>query len=279
VNCVSHGHLSAEQCRLDGRTESLRKALQEIADDVDRPNNSLEAQSGLLRIRLNAALMTQDQDALSSIWDDFGVALDKAGGLGEFDADNLTTLIEAAGQFAGNDPAYNALVEKLAEFVGARKSEGEGALILLRRAQKLGFEDHFDMIRWLGQATIGLTKREYTRPAIEAAQLLSLAYRSAGLPWASRSASIFAAASIIIEGESESEFAVDIVPTMKMWGWNALVLSHLPDFFFAVQLLRGCLAGLPLDETSKEKVKDDVAELDAALGCMFLNLPEAELSR
>ncbi len=53
--------------------------------------------------------------------------------------------------------------------------------MLLKRAQKLDFNNHFEMIRLLGKAARRLTKKEYAEKLIEALQLLSLAYRSAGL--------------------------------------------------------------------------------------------------
>jgi hypothetical protein len=189
----------------------------------------------------------------------------------------LVRFIDVTGQIAANEPAYNNLVEKLAEFVGARKSEAEGSLLLLRRAQKLDFSDRFDMIRWLGKATLGLSKREYSGPLIEAVQLLMLAYRGAGLLWAARASCSFAAASIIIDGESDSELPISIVPTMKIWAWIALELGHIPDFLFAIRLMNGFVVGLPLAEESKAKVQEDIRELDAALGCLILNLKEDQL--
>jgi hypothetical protein len=279
VNAVIHGHMTREECRLDERTAKLKQALEAIAHNPDRPNNSLEAQTALLRIELNQAKMAREPDALATIWREFATILEKAGGLGEFDADSLVSFIDIAGQFSGNDPAYNDLVEKLADFVASRKSEGEGALILLKRAQKLDFSDRFDMIRWLGKAAIGLTKREYAEHLIEAVQLLTLAYRSAGLQWAARASCTFAAESIIIEGEKESDLPVSIVPTMKIWAWNALELGHLPDFLFSIQLINGFVAGLPLTDESKAKVRHDIRELDGALGCLLLNLEQPDLRR
>jgi hypothetical protein len=135
------------------------------------------------------------------------------------------------------------------------------------------------MIRWLGKAAIGLTKREYAEHLIESVQLLALAYRSAGLHWAARASCVLAAASIFVEGEKNHQLPVGIVPTMKVWAWNALELCHLPDFLFAVQLMNGFLASFPLTEVSKTKVRDDIRELDAGLGCLFLNLGEPDLRR
>jgi len=279
VNSIIHGHLSREECKFDERTDKLKRALQAIAQDAHRPNNSLEAQTDLMRIELNEAMIADGPAGLSKVWEGYSAILDKAAGLGEFDANTLIKFIEVAGQAAGNDPAYNNLVEKLADFVASRRSEGEGAIILLKRAQKLDFSDRFDMIRCLGKAAYGLTKREYSEHLVEATQLLSLAYRSAGLPWAARASGIFAAASLVIEGEQESELPVGIVPTMKVWAWNAIDLSHVPDFLFAIQLMNGFVAALPLTEDSKAKVSEDLRELDMAFGCLLLNLGEPDLRK
>ncbi|MEH6578827.1 MAG: hypothetical protein V7731_17330 [Amphritea sp.] len=279
VNSIVHGHMSRDECKLDERTTNLKLALEQIAGNKDRPNNSLEAETSLLIIRMNQVMIDNRRDGLSDIWYEFAAILEKASGLGEFKADRLVSMVEIAGQVAGNDPAYNDLVEKMAEFVANRKSEAEGALILLKRAEQLDLEDHFDMIRLLGKAAIGLTKKEYSDHLIEALQLLTLAYRSAGMLWAARASCAFLAATLVIEGEEESQLSVSFVPTMKTWAWLALELRHLPDFLFAIQMLNGALATLPLTEDSKAKVSEDIRELDVALGSLFLNLDESDLRK
>lgn len=279
VNSIIHGHMYRDECRLDERTARLKMALEQIAGDKDRPNNSLEAQTSLLIIRMNQVVIDGKHDGFTDIWRDFAAILEKASGLGEFKADRLVSIVEIAGQIAGNDPAYNDLVERVAEFVANRKSEAEGALILLKRAQKLDFSDNLDMIRFLGKAAIGLTKKEYYDHLIDALQLLMLAYRSAGMLWAARASCIFLAASLVIEGEVESLLPVSFVPTMSIWAWLALELRHLPDFLFAIQLLNGALATLPLADDTKTKVRDDIRQLDAALGSLFLNLDETDLRK
>lgn len=279
VNSVVHDYMSRVECRLDERTARLKEALEKIASDKDRPNNALEAQTSLLIIQMNQAMLDNKRDKLASVWNDFSAVLEKANGLGEFKADRLVQMVEIAGNIAGNDPAYNDLVEKTAEFVSNRKSEAEGALILLKRAQKLDFDNNFEMIRLLGKAAIGLTKKEYADHLIEALQLLMLAYRSAGLLWAARASCAFLAASLVMEGEEDSELPVSFVPTMKIWAWIALELRHIPDFLFSIQLLNGALATLPLADDSKEKVGEDIRELDVALGSLFLNLDETNLHK
>ncbi|MCI5146489.1 MAG: tetratricopeptide repeat protein, partial [Candidatus Electrothrix sp. AR3] len=170
-----------------------------------------------------------------------------------------------------SDPAYNDLVENIAEFIAKRTSEAEGALTLLKRAQQFETSDHFNMIRFLGKAVTGLAKKEYSEYLTEALQLLTYAYKSAGMLWAARGTCIFLAG---IKGEEENEVPISFVPTMKHLAWLALELHHLPDFLYSIQLLNGALATLPLSEDSKLKVKQDILELDAALGCLLLNLDE-----
>jgi hypothetical protein len=279
VIAVEHGHLSREECRLDERAATLREALEKIAANKGRPNNSLEAQASLQLTRLNMAMIDGKREEWPDIWREYGQILERARGMGEFKADRLVSMIEIVGNVAGNDPAYNELIEKLADFVADRASEAEGALILLRRAQRLDIVDRIDIIRLLGKATAGLSKKEYTEHFIEALHLLTIAYRGAGLLWAARATCVMAAAAIIVEGEEDSYVPAIFVPTMKVWAWIALELRHVPDFLLAMQLLNGALAGLPLTDESKELVRQDIQELDYAFGSIVLNLSDGELKR
>ena len=279
VNLVVHGQKTCEECRFDERTENLRQKLASVADDKDRPNNSLEAQAAVLRIEFNEALLANNTSDLSKIWKGYSMILNKANGLIEFDAEHLVSIIEVAGEAASDDPDYNDLVEQLADFVSKRKSEGEGALILLNRVQQLNFSNRYEMIRLLGRASIGLNKREYAQHLIEATQLLTLAYRNAGLLWAARATCIFAIASITVEGEEDSEIPASIVSMTTVWAWIALELGHLPDFLLAIQSMNGFVSSLPLTDESKSKVQSDIRELDTSLGCFFLNLDESDLRR
>lgn len=277
INSVVHGLLTHSASKLDERAVSLRKLLEPIAADSTRPNNALEADTSLLVLKLSLQWIDDKAGDRSAIWQEFSALLDRAAGMGEFDADSLVKMIKVAAPVGGADPAYGALIEKLADFVSKRKGEAEGALILLERAQALDLDEKFEIIRLLGKAAIGLTKKEYNAQLIEAVQLLMVAYRSAGLLWASRSACAFASASIVIEGERDSELPVGFVPTMKIWAWIALELGYVPDFLSAIQLLNGAIAVLPLDDSSKERVHDDLQELDVAFGSALLTLDESGL--
>ena len=129
VNAIAHGHMTREECRFDERTAKLRQALEAIVQNPNRPNNSLEAQAALLRIRLNQAMIADDSAALSDVWRDFAPVVERADGLGEFDADRLVSFIEVAGQAAGNDPAYNNLCPKRSQTLSASEEVRVKALL------------------------------------------------------------------------------------------------------------------------------------------------------
>ncbi len=156
-------------------------------------------------VDLNMLVIEERDDEISDHWPRLGNIIDKAEELGEFDFEKLEGLIEVFGEFAGQDQTFNAIVERLAKAVGARKGEAEEGLLLLKRAKQLDFEQKFEIIRLLGKAARSLTKKEYANSLIDALQLLSLAYKSAGLFWAARASCIFALASIVIEDEDISQ--------------------------------------------------------------------------
>jgi hypothetical protein len=278
-NAVIHGHLTADEAKLTERIARLSHRLDVMARDVERPNNALEARTSLLVIRVNQALIDGDPVALAALWPQFSEVVEQAKGLGEFPADRLTQMIEVFGNVAANNPGYASLVDQFSAFVAERTSEAQGALVLLKRAQQLDFNDCFEMIRLLGRAGHQLTKKEYTGSLIEAMRLLSLAYRSAGLLWAARASCIFAIASIFIEADEDNDIPASVVPTIMLLGWITVELRHLPDAFEAIQLVRGCVAGLPLTEASKELAEKRLQEFDMVLSSQIMNFTPAELQQ
>lgn len=278
-NAVIHEHLTADEAKLEERIARLSHRLGLMAKDAERPNNALEARMSLLVIQSNQAWIDRDPAVLAALWPQFSEVVEQARGLGEFSAERLIQMVEVFGNIAAKDPGYARLVDQTASFVSERKSEGEGALVLLKRAQQLEFDDHFEMIRLLGKAAHQLTKKEYSGSLIEAMRLLSLAYRSAGLLWAARASCIFAIASIIIESEEDSDLPASIVPTLMLLGWIAVELRHLPDVFEAILLVRGCIAGLPLSDDSKELAEKRLLEFDMVLASQIMNFTSDELER
>lgn len=278
-NAVIHGHLTSDQAKLTERVARLSHRLEAMAADAERPNNALEARTSLLVIQANQALIAGDRVALTALWPKFSNILQRAKGLGEFAAERLIKMIEAFGNVTGDNPGYARLIDDVAAFVSERTSETQGALVLLRRAEQLDFDDRFEMVRLLGRAAYKLTKKEYAGSFIEAMRLLSLAYRGAGLLWAARASCIVALASIFVEADEDSYLPASVVPTLMLAAWITIELRHLPEVLEMIRLIRGCIATLPLDESSKERAVKRLQEFDGVLGSQILNFSLLELKQ
>lgn len=276
-NIVVHGHLSEEQAGLKPRIARLSSRLSELASDASRPNNALEARTSLLTIEVNEAMRAGDPRRLSSLWTQFSDVLVKAEGMGEFDVNRLTKLVEVFGQAAGKDRGYRDLVDQVSEFVTKRTGESQGALVLLKRARQLDFDENMEMIRLLGKAARLLTKKEHADDLIDAQAHLSLGYRSAGLLWAARASCTSAAATLFIEGEEEGELSSTVLPLLMNAAWQAVELKHLPEVLQIIQIVRGCLSSLPYDEASLKRAGEQLQDFDLILACKLANLSTVEV--
>lgn len=278
-NIVVHGHLSEEQAGLKARIDRLSSRLSELASDLSRPNNALEARTSLLTIEVNEAMRADDPKRLASLWPQFSDVLVKAEGMGEFDVSRLTRLVEVFGQVAGKDRGYRDLVDQVSEFVTKRTGESAGALVLLKRAGQLDFDENMEMIRLLGKAARLLTKKEHADDLVNAQAQLSLGYRSAGLLWAARASCTSAAATLFIEGDEEGELSPTVFPLLMNAAWQAVELRHLPEVLQIIQIARGCLSSLPYDEASLKRAGEQLQDFDLIFSCQLANLPAAEVPR
>lgn len=277
-NAVIQGGWSRERVDLDARVGRLKAKLTELASDSARPNNALQARASLLTLQVNEALINRAASELSALWPEFSDVLVKAEGLGEFEGLRLVNMIQLFGAVAGKDRAYRDLVDQASEFVASRTSEGEGALILLRRAEQLAVpDDAMEMIRLLGKAGRRLSKKEYAEQSIDALSLLAIAYRSAGLLWAGRAAFTTAVAGIFIEGEESGVLSAKVFPTLMIGAWIAVELKHLPEALELIKTALGCLASLPFSDESARLARQRLQEFDGVLACQLINLNDDDL--
>lgn len=277
-NVVVHGHLSDEQAGLKVRISRLSSRLSELASDLSRPNNALEARTSLLTIEVNEAMLAGDPTRLASLWPKFSDVLTKAEGMGEFDASRLTKLVEVFGEVAGKDRGYRDLVDRVAEFVTKRTGESQGALILLKRARQLDFDENMEMIRLLGKAARLLTKKEHADNLVDALAQLSLGYRSAGLLWAARASCTSAIATLFIAGDEMGDLSPQVFPLLMNAAWQAVELKHLPEVIQIIQIARGCLGAFPYSEEAMKRAGEQLEDFDLIFACQLANLSEVEVT-
>lgn len=278
-NAVLHQHLSAEQAKLQPRIARLSAKLAELAADPERPNNALEARASLLTIQVNEAMLAGEPERLAALWPQFADILANAEGLGEFDATRLARLIGVFGQVAGKDRGYRDLVDRLSNFVAKRMGESQGALVLLKRADQLDFDENMEMIRILGKAARLLSKKENAQDLVHAHALLSVAYRSAGLLWAARASCTSAAATLFIESEDGGELPARLFSILMNLAWQTVELKHFPEVLETIRIARGCLNSLPLDDASKKRAAEQLRQFDLVLACQIANVPAQDVSQ
>lgn len=276
-NAVIAGKLTAEQVELPQRVARLLSRLAKLAQDNSRPNNALEAGTLLLIIQVNEALIGAEPKRLSSLWPQFGDILTKAAGLGEFDANNLTEMIEVFGQVAGKDRGYRDLVDQVSDFVAKRTGESQGALVLLKRANQLDFDENMEIIRLLGKATQMLSKKEHAEDFALAQRRLAVAYQSAGLLWAARASSTSSAATLFIEADQHGELPSVIFPTLMNAVWQAVDLKHFPEVLQTIQVARSCLKSLGFDGERMKLAAKELQDFDMVLACQLANLTIEEV--
>ena len=279
VNCVVHDHLTVQESKFAERNDRLDERLHNIVKDQDRPNSALTAETLILHMKLNKSLVLGEKDQLSEIWHQLSDVLDRAKAMAEFDVEGLVKLIHIAGNIAGNDPSYTSLVENTAAFVAARTGEGEGARILVQRAEQLDSDQHFEIIRLLGKASRMLAKKEYTRDLIKSLNLLALAYRSAGLLWASRATCLAAASMIVVESETSHTCDVSIIFDINLWAWLSLELHHIPDLLCASELLISFIDTMPLEKEAQKQLAEECDHIDLVLASHLLNYSESDIGK
>lgn len=278
VVSVVYGHLTLAESQLVERSDRLRRKLEEIAQDEAQPNSALEALTLLLLWKLNMAHVLNHPELLPEILSDFRSILESTKPLAEYEFQGVEKLIRVAGQVAGSDPEYSALVEALSAFICDRRGRAEGARLLVQRANQLDFDQRYEMIRLLGKALRGLGGEEFKYELIDALKLLSLAYRSAGLLWAARATCLMALAITLNQEAEEIEIRNELLPILKYWVWVSLELCHLPDMLSALHLLIPITSSAALSEEDRESLTDEWQQFDGVLACRIMNCTDEELS-
>ena len=187
---VAAEKVSPEIAKTDERGKTLRSRLEVIAAIDARPNNALQARSALLFVALADRQHDAPERGFDDIWLGFMTLIEESRGLGTFPFKPVTEALAEFGSFI-ESPAYDDLVEQIADALAERRREGESAVVNVQRAeQKLSHGKPYEAIRWFGRTIDGLVKKEYEHELFKTLAGLAHAYDLAGLPWAARSSAM-----------------------------------------------------------------------------------------
>tara|TARA_R110002096_G_scaffold120601_9_gene261148 strand:- start:1159 stop:4422 length:3264 start_codon:yes stop_codon:yes gene_type:complete len=275
---VMQGWEGAEELEIEARGERLRVKVQEISADASRPNNALYGKALGHLLELSSASVKTDVESLDAVWNGLSDVIDQAHGLGEFPAEMIDQVIDALQPFAPASDAFDALVLKLAEFMGERAKEGKAGKILFRRGeQRLEAEEPIEAIRWLGKASIYFMKEEYAEEQFETLYCLSVAYRGAGLLWAARATSLSSLVRMVILSDGTDGPRPELVPSASLFAMISIQLGRFVDALNVILWLNSLHEVLPLSDEGREGLRNKLLEFDRLLMCQIVNLEADDL--
>lgn len=191
---VRRGVLSRTEAKIDSRKEALTTVLSRLATESTRPNNALQARTGLALLSMQDALEAQDAAALAVIWKTLNQIVVDAENLGDYPFERLVTLIEELAELGVEGEEFDRLFEFVVAALETRRGETAGAGLLRDRGiQKLKGNKPYEAISLFGRALEPFVKREHREDLISCLIGLSDAYTRAGLLWAARSCALLAA--------------------------------------------------------------------------------------
>jgi len=280
VGRVVNGLESSSDLLLETRTARLKTKLVELVADKSSPNNSLHAETLLLFHTLNEKALAGEHSNFDETWLGLSDIIDRAKGLGEFPAGLVDSMVEALMPVVPESEVFDALLEKLAEFLAERDKERTAGELYLRQGErKLNAEKPIDAIKSLGRAVVNFMKDESKEEQTQALYYLAVAYRGAGLLWAARGAALAAVGQASALSEKESEFRIEIVPTYSLFTMLSLQLGHITDFVRGIQFLRTLNELLPLTDESRTRLEEKLVEYDRLLACLLIDLPDHQIQR
>lgn len=278
VPSVANGRINDRDARIEERRQRLESMLEPIAADSARPNNALQARTGLALMRLTQAFQAGQSGQLEPGWHELSQIVDESAVLGAYPLERLSDIIIELGEHI-DSPAFDTLYEKVVEAVRQRRSDGEaGEAYTERGMQKLEQEKPYEAIQWLGRSEELLTKEEYRAELVRALIASSYAYERVGLLWAARNKALAAAERTLAVFQEQGEVIPPALLALQRLVWIELQLGRIPHVLSAMTLASFVASHLKLSEEHKERYSEEQEIQEAVLGIHLLNVPFSELS-
>lgn len=275
---TASGQLDEAAGDLPQRTTTLVSALEKLASDNSRPNNSLWARTQLLLMKMSSA--ANKPDDIPAVLQDFIRTLQTAEGLIAYPFEPISRIVEELGQWLGDSADYDELLEQVVAVTRKRVGEREaGRMLLARGFQKLRAGKTYDAIRFFGRAQQKLALRESREELAEALFGCGLAYESAGLFWAARANALSAANQVLSDYWEDGFIAPQASTCARRLVWLELQLGRVACAMEWMGLASALAHARGLDESEKARFSDQRAAQDGTLGILLLKSEMGDLTR
>ena len=262
-----------QDAKVESRRKNLVSMLDVIASDSARPNSSLHARTGLELIKIAQALKTRRPDRLKSSFLELTRIVEESAVQGFYPVAQLFHTIKPLGEHV-DDPAFDALYEKLVEAVEQQRGEGEaGRAYAERGEQKLRQEKFYEAIRWFGKAEKLLVKEEYTKELVMVLIESSQSYRGVDLLWVARNKLLAAVERTFSVFKEHGRFTLWLLEALEQLVWVELQLRRIPHVLDAMTLADSVALNLDLTEEKRKTCEDERRMQESVLCIHLLNLP------
>lgn len=269
VTAVRSGCLTEEAATYTARTACLRKELERLAADRERPNNALQAKTNLLLITLTE--LRADDKTADQVLRGLKEVLEKCEGLVGYPVEPLFEIVHELGGLFPDNAMYDALFEKTVALAEKRAGQGTVGCALLRRGyQKLKAGKKYEAIKLLAKAQTNLAMRESQGEFIAALVGCGLAYEAAGLLWAARSNMIIAASHSLVPFWEQGHLTPQALMCAQKLVWIELQLGRVPAVLEWMELASSLAGAMSLEGNIKEKYDKERHEQDMVLGILLL---------
>ena len=276
---AAEGGIEIQDAKIEPRSQRLTTMLEKLATDSTRPNNALQARTGLIMMRTMQTYRAGRYDEVEDGLRELDEVVDKSEGLGAYSVEHLYRLVKELGESI-DSPAFDALYEKLADAMRVRRSEGEAGMAYVKRAQqKMGLEKPYEAIHWFGRAEELLIKKEYRRELVMTLVGVSRAFESVGLLWAARNKALAASDLTLGVFAEKGRMIPAAVIALNQLAWIELKLGRIPHILDAITLEDSVAQQLNLSEEQIETYAEKRQIQEEVLSIHILNLPLEALSR
>jgi hypothetical protein len=252
VPSVAAGRISAQDAKIEPRRQRLVGMLEAIAADSARPNNALQARTGLALMRITQAYQAGRSDQLEDGWRELSQIVDESAALGNYPVEQLSDIVTELGERV-DDPVFDTLYEKVVDVIRQRRSDGEaGEAYTERGVQKLQQGKPYEAIQWFGRAEELLIKEEYRTELVKALIGGSYAYERVGLLWAARNKVLAAVERTLAVFNEQGEVIRPALVALKRLVWIELQLGRIPHVFSAMALTSFVASHLKLSEEQQK---------------------------
>ena len=247
------------------------KLITKIADDETKPSNSLYAQTQLAIFELQSLNCIEDAGPTFKSLHDI---VQRSESLVGYPFEQVFYLISAVDDIFMEIEAYEDLLDYLTEQSSKRDGDVAASWNYLKRgARRLESGKPYQAIKLIGKSLAGLYKEESSSEMIFAMRMISAAYESVGLPWASRASMLFAASMLTDKYWKRDELSIEQVNAYVRLSWMELQLGRLGQSLLWFELALIVQSGLD-DNVITE---NEIINFDGCISHLILNTPFLDL--